>query len=220
MINWLQSQLHRPENGWDPVDPAWADYYAEYEWKNINHDLLDRLEAHLGGLQGKRVLDIGAGPGQYAISFAQRGAQVVWYDISRRYQDIAQQQAAQRGVQLEWYLGYLEDAEQHLAGQQFDFIFNRGCWFYAHNDKAFAKFLWERLVSGGLMYVFAPNAASLQNIPQQARLRLWLNAYTGFKIGHPMLPPRQMLNVLSSVPWQRLEADFTDARNDVFWVWK
>lgn len=220
MINWLQSRLYRPEQGWDPVDPAWADYYAQYEWENINAALLDLIETRLGGLQGKRVLDIGAGPGQYAISLAERGASAVWYDISQRYQQIAQQQAAQRGVQLAWHLGYLEDVSQQLADQQFDFIFNRGCWFYARNDARLARLLWERLAAGGLMYVFAPNTHSLQTVPLQAKLRTWLNAHTGFKIGHPMLPPRQMLNVLNTVPWQRIEADFSDARNDVFWVWK
>lgn len=220
MINWLHSHLHRPERGWDPVDPAWATYYGNYEWEHIDAALLDAIGQRLGGWQGKRILDIGAGAGQYAVTFAQRGADAVWYDISRTYLAMAQARAADLGVTLTWQLGYLDEARTHLHGQQFDFIFNRGCWFYCHNDRRFARMLWEMLAPGGLMYVYCPNNNFHDSLPWHARLRVWLNATTGYKIGHPMLPPRHLATVLNVAPWQTLEADFRDPRNDAVWVAK
>ncbi len=220
MINWLHSQWHRPEQGWDPVDPDWAQTYAAAEWQTVDTGLLDRIETRLGGLAGKRVLDMGAGAGQYSVALAQRGAEVVWYDISRTYQTIAQRQAAEAGLTLEWHLGYFEDAPRYLPNRQFDFIFNRICWYYCQNDRAFARLLWSLLAQDGLLYIHAPNSRFHAEMPALARLRTWLNARTGFKVGHPMLPPRQLASLLNTLPLRQLEADCSDPCNDVLWVRK
>ncbi|SEA27850.1 Methyltransferase domain-containing protein [Thiothrix caldifontis] len=220
MINWLHSKWHRPEKGWDPVDPAWALEYAEAEWRMVDHALLDTLEAKLGGLAGKRVLDMGAGAGQYSVALAQRGADVTWHDISRTYRTFAQAKAADAGVTLHWSLGYLEET-QALPAASFDLIFNRICWYYCQNDQAFARQLWGLLKPAGVLYIHTPNSQFHgEGMPTLARLRTWLNAQTGFKVGHPMLPPRRVANLFAALPISRLEADYRDPRNDVIWVWK
>lgn len=220
MINWLHSKLHRPEKGWDPVDPAWAQEYATAEWQMVDNDLLDKLEVQLGGLRGKRVLDMGAGAGQYSVALAQRGADVTWHDISQTYQRIAQQKAAVAKVNLHWSLGYLEET-QALQPASFDLIFNRICWYYCQHDKAFAQQLCGLLAPDGLLYIHAPNSRFHGNkLSILAQWRTGLNATTGFKIGHPMLPPRRIATLFADLPISKLEADYRDPRNDVIWVWK
>lgn len=220
MINWLHSKLHRPEKGWDPVDPAWAQEYAAAEWQMVDHALLDKLDVQLGGLQGKRILDMGAGAGQYSVALAQRGADVTWHDISHTYQRIAQEKAATAKVNLQWSLGYLEDT-QALEPASFDLIFNRICWYYCQHDQTFAQQLCGLLAPGGLLYIHAPNSQFHgDKLSTAAQWRTWLNATTGFKIGHPMLPPRRIATLFADLPISKLEADYRDPRNDVIWVWK
>ena len=60
-----------------------------------------RLEltlAELGDLSGKRVLDVGCGPGRYAVALAERGAEVVGVDISRAMLTLARRRARDRFV--------------------------------------------------------------------------------------------------------------------------
>lgn len=185
----------------------------------LDEGLLDILEEKTGGLAGKRVLDMGGGPGQYSIALARRGADVTWHDVSTTYQSIAQAKAAAAGVDVNWSLGYFEDAA-HLPLASFDLIFNRICWFYCRNDRAFAQQLWSLLKPGGLLYIHTPNSHFHDEMPVAAQARTWLNAHTGFKIGHPMLLPRQVSELFNHLPVRRLEADYSDPRNDVLWVWK
>jgi SAM-dependent methyltransferase len=52
----------------------------------------------LGDLTGKRVLDVGCGPGRYAVSAAERGGEVVGIDLSPAMLELAQERARQRSV--------------------------------------------------------------------------------------------------------------------------
>ena len=51
-----------------------------------------------GPVEGKKVLDIGCGPGQYAIELARRGAEVVGLDFAPSMTDLARQEAAAVGL--------------------------------------------------------------------------------------------------------------------------
>jgi SAM-dependent methyltransferase len=57
---------------------------------------------HLGLRPGQRVLDLGCGPGLYAIRLAERGLRVTGVDISRRSIAFARQQAGQRGLAIDY----------------------------------------------------------------------------------------------------------------------
>jgi S-adenosylmethionine-dependent methyltransferase len=48
-----------------------------------------------------RLIDIGGGPGRYAIHLAQRGYQVTLVDLSNASLELAQQKAAEAGVELD-----------------------------------------------------------------------------------------------------------------------
>ena len=88
---------------------SYYDQNAREEW--------DRLERHKIEFQvtmralneflpaaPARLIDIGGGPGRYAISLAQRGYRVTLLDLSGGSLDLAQQKAAQSGVTLEAFV--------------------------------------------------------------------------------------------------------------------
>jgi ubiquinone/menaquinone biosynthesis C-methylase UbiE len=86
-------------------------YYAGFgqrEWDRLDNpadgvierELTERaLTRHLRG--NERILDVGGGPGRYAIWLAQRGHRIVLTDLSPELLEIGKKQVAKAGVQLE-----------------------------------------------------------------------------------------------------------------------
>jgi 2-polyprenyl-3-methyl-5-hydroxy-6-metoxy-1,4-benzoquinol methylase len=75
----------------------------------------------LGDLTGKRVLDIGCGPGRYAVSAAERGADVVGIDISPAMLELARRRARERGVSER--CRFVEaDFDAYEPGGRFDIV--------------------------------------------------------------------------------------------------
>jgi SAM-dependent methyltransferase len=216
MINWLFSRIQRPERGWDPVPAAHAQHYGGGEWESLNEVVLDQLEDWVGGLAGKRVLDLGGGPGQYTAAFALRGAQVTWFDVSRNYQAMAQAKAAELRVadRVDFCLGYMDDAPRLLA-EPFDLVFNRICWNYGRSDRGFADVMYRLVRPGGIGYIDTTNAFfNAERLSAPARLRTWLNAACSIKIGHPYPPRGRVANLLLGQPVARLLVDYTSAVSD------
>lgn len=198
MFNLFHALLHRPQRGWDPVSAEHARSYAEEQWALANSKILDRLEEHLGQLHGKRILDLGGGPGQYAIAFAARGAQVTWHDVSRRYLELAREKADQKGVSVVFSLGYLEDAK-HLGSACFDLVFCRGCWRYCVDDRKFSRLVYSLIAPGGSGYVDT-TVGSISCVSFWQRLQYRLNAGCGYKIGHPNPPPQRLQRYFAEFP--------------------
>ena len=214
MINWIYSRWHHPDRGWDPVKKDYAQRYAEEEWLDIDGRVVAQLEQWSGGLQGKRLLDLGGGPAQYSIAFAKRGALVTWHDVSRNYLDIAQAKAKEHGVNIAFSLGYLEDAERFLASG-FDIVFNRICWYYARDDRVFADLVYRLVRPGGVGYVDVPNAESMYTkLSGTIRFRTWLNARTYLKIGHPFPPRGRVAALLQRYPLALMRIDYRVREND------
>lgn len=69
---------------------------------------VDWITQIAGGGQGKRLLDLGCGPGLYADLLTDRGFQVTGLDFSKRSIAYAQAQAAAKGKQIDYfYQNYL-----------------------------------------------------------------------------------------------------------------
>ena len=212
-INYLHSRLHRVEAGWDPIPHDYAESYARAAWCEDGEPTLGRIESFIGGLSGKRVLDLGGGAGQYAALFARRGAHVTWHDISREYQRIAVNRATSQGLSIDFSLGYLEDAAKF--GQcAFDCVFSRMSWYYCRNDRQFSRLLYSLLSPGGVGYIEC-------NTPKFARLRgvrkmqSALNAWTGWKIGHPLPAHGRIAALIQQYPLARLEIDYSSDLKDI-----
>jgi len=110
----------------DPVR-GYYDEHAEREWQRLASDrtefalTLRALGEHLPG-GPLRILDIGGGPGRYAIELAQRGHAVTLADFSRAELDIAREKARERHVELD---GIVEADARDLAqfaDQSFDAV--------------------------------------------------------------------------------------------------
>lgn len=216
MINWLFSQAQRPEYGWDPVPAEHARHYSRSEWQGVNEPLLDQLDEWVGGLKGKRVLDLGGGPGQYSIAFARRGARVTWFDVSRNYQALAQAKADELLVAdaVQFRLGYLDDAPRLLA-ETYDLVFNRICWYYGRGDRSFADVVYRLVRPGGCGYIDTTNSLfNADRLSASARMRTWLNAACSIKIGHPYPPRGRIAALLLRRPMERLLVDYSTAASD------
>jgi 2-polyprenyl-3-methyl-5-hydroxy-6-metoxy-1,4-benzoquinol methylase len=216
MINWLLSQVQRPERGWDPVPAEHARRYSSSEWQGVNEPLLDQLDDWVGGLEGKRVLDLGGGPGQYSVAFARRGARVTWFDISRNYLALAQANAAERLVadRIQFRLGYMDDAPRLLA-ETYDLVFNRISWYYGRGDRSFAEVLYRLVRPGGSGYIDTTNSRfNADQLSASARMRTWLNAASSIKIGHPYPPRGRVAALLLRHPLERLLVDYSTGSSD------
>src|SRR5205085_10311754 len=168
VINRFHAWLHRPEKGWDPVSPSHAREYGALQWGGDTDPLVDELEARLGGLRDKSVLDLGGGPGQYSVAFARRGATVTWHDVSASYREIAEGRAREAGVAVELSLGYLEQAPELLA-RAFDLVFVRLAWHYCADDRRFAATVHRLVKPGGAGYV---DQDVVESAPVGARRRM------------------------------------------------
>jgi len=212
-VNYLHSVLHRVGDGWDPIRSTYAEEYAALAWSESNPALVERLEQQMGGLEGKRVLDLGGGPGQYSVLFAQRGAQVTWHDVSREYERIARKRAAACGVTPQFSLGYLEHAKQ-IGESYFDLVFCRVCWYYCRSDRAFAKLIYSLVKPNGIGYIEC-NTPAFARPTGLRRTQYWLNQRLWWKIGHPYPPRGRIAGLLQQYPLARLELDYSSELADI-----
>lgn len=220
LINHLQRHFRRPETGWDPVPAAYAESYAEASWRQPDEAVIHRLANWLGGLEGKRVLDLGGGPGQCSVMFARRGASVTWHDVSRNYLRIASERAQAAGVDVDFSLGYLEDAVRFVA-QPFDLVFCQLCWYYCMDDRAFARLIYSLVKPGGAAYIDSNTPAFEGPVRGRRRLQYFLNNRLWIKVGHPHPPRGRIARLFLRYPVERMIVDYSAETNDrVFFVKK
>ena len=212
-VNYFHSLLHRVESGWDPISQDYAREYSEFATSQVSVALIERLENRIGGFKGKRVLDLGGGPGQYSVVFAERGANVTWHDVSREYRNIAEARANAAGVKVRYSLGYLEDSVQ-LCSEPFDLVFCRVCWYYGRSDRRFARILYSLIKPGGTGYIEC-NTPAFSNPSGLRRIQYWLNEFIGWKIGHPMPPRGRIAKLVQRYPISFLALDYSSPLLDV-----
>ena len=107
-----------------PVE-AYYDQIAEHEWERLEHHRIEfaitlrALREYLPPAS-LAVIDIGGGPGRYAIALAQRGDQVTLLDLSQKCLDLARVKAKEARVQLAGYVhGNATDLSE-FANESFD----------------------------------------------------------------------------------------------------
>lgn len=220
MINRLHARIFRPERGWDPVPAQYAQQYAQTAWQRIDEGLVDTLAERMGGIEGKQILDLGGGPGQYSVAFAKKGAQVTWLDVSQNYLRIAQEKAKEAGVEITFVLGYMDEAPQILR-KQFALVFNRICFCYSWNDASFVAVIYQLMRPGGYAYIETNNSCfGWDKLSPAAKLRTWLNATTGIKIGHPHPPRGRIPALFLKYSIEQLIVDYREPTLDRIFVQK
>lgn len=100
----------------------WWDPNSEFKpLHDINPLRLAHIERKVGGLGGKRVVDVGCGGGILAESMAVKGAQVTGIDLSEKPLGVAKLHLLETGQQVDYRLQSAEDLAQAAPGQ-FDVV--------------------------------------------------------------------------------------------------
>ena len=109
----------------------------------------------LGPLEGKRVLDIGAGKGEYSVHFARRGASVVTVDLSPEMCAVARSLAEKYCVagRVEIRQGSLETVG--LLPESFDGVFGNAILHHLELDRD-VPYLVSLLKKRGFFVFFEP----------------------------------------------------------------
>jgi len=204
----LKYYFQKPEKGFDPVPLGFAKQYAASEYKKFNTRVIDEMGIPLQSFNNKTVLDLGGGPGQYSLEFAKRGAKVTWHDISKNYLDIAKSKAEHEHLNINFSIGYLEQAKG-----KFDIIFNRICWYYCLNDYQFAHHLYTLINEGGYGYIIVNNEEFLENELKKEsffkrliiKASYWINETLDIKLTHVHPSHRKLNRIFSSLKFKRLQ---------------
>lgn len=214
MINYIHYLLNRPEAGWDPVPAAHAKSYSAVEMAFEANwtEKAARIAEKLGGLKGRAVLDLGGGPGHNSLAFARLGADVVWYDVSKGYRDIARALFERENAHAEFVVGYLDDAAT-ILGRKFDLVFNRACWNYAYDETRFARVVSKLVAPGGTAYIEAMTASPPTSL--KAVLQQTLNK-AGMKVGHPFPPSGRTEKQLARAGMKVTSVHYAPTRDEIF----
>ena len=135
-------------------------------YSKANNTLYDRLKNDLlmriclPFLNGKRVLDIGCGPGYFLTFFAKNGATVTGLDSSMGCISAARYYAKERNVLHKCNL-ILGDAREFKSKEKFDLIFAKDIIEHLDRNEDFVKSLWQHLKKGGVLVLSTQNSFSL-----------------------------------------------------------
>lgn len=219
MINKIFKLLQNPNKGWDPVPQEYSKKYSLKQWESYDETILTDIENKIGPFDGKKILDLGGGPGQFSVGMAKLGGDVTWLDISNNYLSIMREKAEEHGVDIKYHIAYMDDALNTCEEQSFDFIFNRICWYYCIDDKNFCDMIVKLLKSGGSAYL---NIYTLDKSKNSLFRNLLQNIYalTNLKIGHLLPPKGKIPAMFSEYNELTISKVQTTERNEEFFIFK
>jgi len=124
--------------------------------------IIDWIDSKLT-LQGKRVCDLGCGPGLYARAFADKGATVTGIDFSTNSIEYARRQASQREPDITYLVGdYLCD-ELPVDFDVVSLIYFDYCAIPSESRKVLLRRIGEMLEPGGYFVLDVSSAAGFEN---------------------------------------------------------
>jgi ubiquinone/menaquinone biosynthesis C-methylase UbiE len=110
----------------------------------------------MGSLEGKRLLDIGAGLGESSVYFAMKGARVTVVDISPQMVATALSLGRKFGVQLD---GVVSSAESlNLPPERYDVIYAANTLHHVQDRASFFGQMRNALKPGGMFFSYDPLA--------------------------------------------------------------
>jgi 2-polyprenyl-3-methyl-5-hydroxy-6-metoxy-1,4-benzoquinol methylase len=212
MFNILLSKFQNPKRGFDPISKQYAKRYFEDTYRlkgRIDKNLLALLKK-IVDIKGKRVVDLGAGPGQYTLLLAKEGAEVHYHDISHNFVKLAIEKADQEGYSFTHTIDYID----HVKGP-YDIIFNRGAFNYCFDDKKFVDILHTQLNKGGIYFgilvnenqVFSTKKVPLFSKKTLLYIQFWLNDVLNIKLGHPFTSKQKIKKIFKASPFEILQLE-------------
>jgi SAM-dependent methyltransferase len=112
--------------------------------------------ARMGQLQGKRLLDIGAGLGESSVYFALQGAHVTTVDISPLMVEKVLSLGEKYGVKLEGIVSSGEDL--NVPAGQYDFVYIANTIHHVEDRPRLFEQMSAALKPGGMFFSFDPLA--------------------------------------------------------------
>jgi SAM-dependent methyltransferase len=106
---------------WDAKAELWDGRYDREGDPNRKYQSDEVLFRLLGEVDGKRILDAGAGQGYLSRILARRGAMVVGVENSRRFYELALAYQAQQPSEITYHRGSISDMA-YLADTSFDAV--------------------------------------------------------------------------------------------------
>lgn len=212
MFNILLSKFQNPKKGFDPISKQYAKKYFEDTYRlkgRIDKNLLTLLKKTIE-IKGKRVVDLGAGPGQYTLLLAKEGADVHYHDISHNFVKLAIEKANEEGYSFTHTVDYIDN-----VNGPYDVIFNRGAFNYCFDDKKFVNILYNQLNIGGIYFgilvnenqVFSAKKTPLFSKKTLLYIQFWLNDIFNIKIGHPFTSKRKIKKIFEASPFEILRLE-------------
>lgn len=102
----------------DAAAQRWWDPHGEFRPLHVlNPVRLDYIDARVGGLHGKRVLDVGCGGGLLSEALARRGANVTGIDLGATTIEVAELHALESGLPVRYQRESAEDHAAHSPGE-------------------------------------------------------------------------------------------------------
>ncbi|MEM6631645.1 MAG: class I SAM-dependent methyltransferase [Bacteroidota bacterium] len=130
----------------------------------------DSVIALLGDIQGKTIMDIGAGTGYFSFRMAEKGARVIAADVDERFQSYIQDQKSERKDSLV-SLRLLPFDSPKLTPEEVDHVIIVNTYHHIHDRIAyFQKVLSGLKVKGSLMVVDYKKEDSPHGPPQKHRM--------------------------------------------------
>lgn len=153
------ADLHRREAGFSDqwaqhtrLDDIGVRQYFEAPTALENRFILSQL----GSLEGKTVLDIGAGLGESSVYFAQQGSQVTMVDISPEMVELARRLSEKHGVNIQAYVMSAEDLP--FADETFDVVYVANTLHHIHDRGRMLQQIRRVLRPGGRFVSWDPIA--------------------------------------------------------------
>jgi len=102
-----------------------------------------------------RLLDIGGGPGRYALRYAEKGCDVMLFDLSPVNISFAQERATEQGLSIKTMTGDAREADKLVSGH-FEHILLMGPMYHLLDEAdriAAVKSALNLLKPGGIIYI-------------------------------------------------------------------
>jgi len=141
-----------------PIGDTLGRAYLRYDFTKGTAQEVGFLIDVLGLPPGARILDVGCGPGRHSIALAEAGYAVTGIDVSRRFLDIAAEDARSRGVQLALFE---VDAREMPFDDEFDAVISicqGGFGLMGKDDSLILKRMQEATKPGGRVVLTAFSA--------------------------------------------------------------
>ena len=169
---WKSQDQEKDPAARNEVERYYDEEFEEWErlaWHKTEFEVTKRYMKAFLPEGTQKILDIGGGPGRYAIFLTQQGHEVTLLDLSGKNIRQALEKAAEAGVKLDSCIhgDALRLSEYLYKEEQFDVVLLMGPLYHLLRSQDREKALWEELrvlKPGGLIFVsFISDYAPIQD---------------------------------------------------------